>query len=187
MMKIEFIAKNDPSNTLTLFDNFIKDLDATDESIKKQLDDIGYETAEKMIEIIDDNKVRPQADDPKTLEANINTETFEDGFGVGDIQALNENAPYWPAINWGSSHMVGKRVPNGYFSPGQPNPTPDAFRQGRWNTGQDQGGMAGGNTGFAGSGKGHWSFIVNQPIPPMNYIEKTADWLDIRISAINFR
>lgn len=185
MITIDFKAKDDPTNSTNLFDTFLRSINATNQDVIKQLNAIGEETAKKMIEIIDDNKVRPQSDEPTSLEAHINCELFEGGFGVGDIQDLNENVGYWAAVNFGSSHMVGKRVPNGYFSPGQPNPTPDAFRQGRWKAGEDIVGMAGGNTGFPGTGNGHWSFIVNQPIPPMNYIEKTAIWLDNRLSNLS--
>jgi hypothetical protein len=185
MLRVEIKAKDDPANTLNLFDSLIKDIQVTDEKLKKQLDEIGPETAQKMIETIQNNKVRPQADEPNELESHINCEMFEGGWGVGDIQELNDEVGYWAAINWGSAHMVGRRVPNGYFSPGLPNPTPDAFRQGRWKPGETEtGAMAGGNTGFPGTGKGHWSFIVTNPIPPMNYIEQTADWLDSRLDKL---
>lgn len=176
MLNIEFKTRDDPGNTLNLFDTFIRDLDTTDKDIRKKLDDLGKETAEKMIEIIDDNKVRPQSDEPTTLEDHITCELFDGGFGVGDIADLNENVGYWAAVNFGSSHMVGRRVPSGFFNPGQANPSPDAFREGRWKQGDL-------DTGVPGVGA-HFSFVVNKPIPAMNYVEKTAIWLDNRIDKL---
>ena len=168
MITVTFKAKDYPGNTLNLFDSFIRELQDDSELIKKQLSELGGETALKMILCIQENKVRPQNGMPATLEHNINCENFSDGgWGVGNIEDLNQNAPWWPAINWGSSHMVGRRVPNGSFDPGIAHPTPDAFRDGRWI-----------------KGTGHWSFIVHNPIPPMNYIEKTIDWLRSEINKI---
>jgi hypothetical protein len=174
MIHIDFKAKDDPGNTLNLFDTFIKDIDVSDKEIQKKLNDIGKETADKMIEIIDDNKVRPQSDEPLDLEAHINCELFDGGFGVGDIEDLNENVGYWAAVNFGSSHMVGRRVPSGMFSPGEPAPSSDDFREGRWKPGEE----------LAGAGKKHWSFLVTKPIPAMNYVEKTATWLDNRLDKL---
>lgn len=171
MIHIDFKAKDDPSNSTNLFDTFIKDINVTDKEVQKKLNDIGKETAAKMIEIIDDNKVRPQSDEPMDLEAHINCELFDGGFGVGDIEDLNENVGYWAAVNFGSSHMVGRRVPGGAFNPGENAPSVDAFRDGRWKTGDD-------------AGKKHWSFIVTKPIPAMNYVEKTASWLDNRLDKL---
>lgn len=157
--------------------------------IKAQVDALASETAKQMKQVIVDNKKRPQSDEPTELEAAIYEEYFDDGWGVGDVDYMNQTVGYWAAVNWGSSHMVGRRVPNGYFAPGQPNPTPDAFRQGRWKVGDldDTGhSIEGGETGLQGAGQGHWSFIVGQAIPPMNYIEKTGDWLDSRLDEVQF-
>ena len=185
MFSLNIRAKDDAGGINGSFNSFIKDIDATNEELQKELKEAGSETALKMILYIQGNKVRPQNGEPSTLEKNINVEFFEGGWGVGDIEELNENAPYWAAINWGSDHMVGKRVPSGFFSPGLPNPTPDAFRQGRWNVNEiDSANIPGGDTGFPGTGGAHWSFIVSKPIPPMNYIEQTGIWLDTRLDEI---
>lgn len=186
MISIQVRAQDDFGGLYGSFNIFLKDFNALEIKIKKKLDELGNRTAQQMIQIIQDNKVRPQNGEPMSLEKNINCEHFSDGWGVGNIDELNEKVGYWAAVNWGSSHMVGKRVPSGYFSPGKPNPSPDAFRQGRWNVNElPSSGMRGGNTGFEGEGNAHWSFIVNKPIPPMNYIEKTAMWLDGELSTFN--
>ncbi len=183
-----FKSKDDPANTLNLFDSLIKDIKADNEDIKKQISLLGSQTQDKMKDFINGNKVRPQNGEAIQLENSITLEIFDkDGWGIGDIDYLNTLAPYWAAINWGSSHMVGRRVPSGYFSPGIPNPTVDAFRDGRWVENEFLGGgMVGGNTGFPGTGGAHWSFIVKNPIMPMNYIENTVFWLDDKFNAIRF-
>jgi hypothetical protein len=153
---IELVTKyGDP------FDEILKEVKADNEVMMEKFRQLGYDTAEKMISIIIQNKLRPQAGQDLDLENHIDVEFFEDGWGVGDIAELNDIAPYWAAINFGSAHMVGRRVPSGAFSPIRSNPDPTFFRQDRWV-----------------EGAGHWSFIVKNPIPAMNYIEKTVFWLD---------
>lgn len=150
----------------------MKEVQVNTEELKKSLNDLGPKTQEKMKSIIGESKVRPQNGEPLDLENHISLEYFEDGWGVGDIDILNDQAPYWAAINWGSSHLLGKRVPMGAFSPGEPKPSQDFFRQGRW------------AEGVAGYTQAHYSFIVQKPIEPMNYIETTVDWLKGQIDEL---
>ena len=148
-----------------------KDIQASvnqhEEKVRKEISDLGDDTAQKMRDTIDQGKVRPQADEPTTLEENIQCEHFTDGgWGVGDIDALNEQAPYWRAVNFGSFHMVGKKVPLGAFNPGDPEPNQESNREGRWKKGQ-----------------GKHLFTVKNPIPATNYIEKTVNWLKLKIAS----
>lgn len=152
------------------FNEIIKDIKDGLINLKEEVNKLGGETALQMILSIQGSKKRPQNGEPSDLEKNINCDFFDDGWGVGDVNLLKENAPYWAAVNWGSDHMVGKSVPNGFFSPGNPQPDFDAFRSGRWNVGTNQG------EGI-GEGRKHWSFIVQNAIPAMNYIESTVFWL----------
>ncbi len=139
-----------------------------EETLRKQISDLGDETSEKMKEIIEEGKVRPQAGEPKTLEETIKVEHFTDGgWGVGDIDSLNQEAPYWRAINFGSFHMVGKKVPVGAFNPGDPVPNQESSRQGRWK-----------------KGDGPHLFTVKNPISPMNFIEKTINFLKARFEQL---
>lgn len=159
------------------FDEIIKEVNVSTQELKQQINELATETQVEMVHVITDNKVRPQNGEPLLLENHIHIYFFEDGWGLGDVDELNQFAPYWAAINWGSDHMVGKRVPDGYFAPGGAKPEVSSFRQGRWNVGEL------GDGGF-GNGKTHWSFIVQTPIPPMNYIEKTTFWLDGKLQEI---
>jgi hypothetical protein len=164
-LKIEFLSDQG-------FKELQDSLRTDSKSLRKQVKDLGSQTAEQMKTIIKDSKVRPQAGEPTTLEANIDVEFFADdrGWGVGDIEKLNKNAEYWRAVNFGSNHLVGKRLPLGRFEPDPENGRPnDAyFREGRWKV------------------PGVFSALVKRPIPAMNYIEKTVNFLRRKINEIRF-
>ena len=105
-----------------------------EKDIQAQVRSLGGQTAQEMKAIIDENKKRPQAGEPTTLEDNIDVEYFADGvsWGVGEISKLNKNVPYWAAVNYGSDHMVGKQMPVGVFDPGIAVPDAGSFREGRF-------------------------------------------------------
>ena len=121
---------------------------------------LGGGTRDRMKEIIKGNTKRPGsvgtlAESIKAYEINANT------VGVGKVSEL---PIYWAAQNFGSGHLVGKRVV-GHFSPGNPFPDSGSFRAGR---------LIHHSTGIE-------PFIpidISKPIPPMNYIQKTVNWLN---------
>lgn len=164
-LKIEFLGEQG-------LKELQESLRADDQGLRKQVKDLGPQTAEQMKAIIKDNKVRPQAGEPTTLEDNIDVEFFESdrGWGVGDIEKLKKNAPHWRAVNFGSNHLVGKKLPLGLFEPdpenGRPNDT--YFREGRWKI------------------PGPFSALIKRPIPAMNYIEKTVSFVRKKINEIRF-
>lgn len=158
-------------NTQGGFESIIASVKNIDADLKRQIRGLGEETAQTMKETIKNNKERPQAGEPTTLENNIEVEFFSDGvsWGVGEIDRLNSNAEYWRAVNYGSKHLVGKMLPFGFFSPGQGKPSSKSSREGRWQKG------------------GSHSAIIKKPIPAMNYIQKTVDWLSRRFQQIYMR
>lgn len=92
------------------------------------------------------------------------------GYGVGNIDDLNQNVPYWRHVNYGSLAINANwihAVPRGSFVPGDPQPNRDAFRTGRWTP-----------------GAGDYIFTPSQPVPAMNYIEATVSEINSRASAI---
>lgn len=122
------------------------------------------ETLDKIRSIIRAGKKRP-AGAKDVLEDAMTSEKIGDGkdtigFGVGNIEKLKVEAPHFLAINFGSSHMVGKKVPLGAFKPGIKEPIGSAGYHSRW---------------YVGEGKR--TFIVKRPIKPIDYIERTAFWL----------
>ena len=125
---------------------------------KQEFNLIGLEVAQEMKSKISQSIKRPESS--KKLEYAITVDYFSNGWGVGRISSL---PIYWAAFNWGSGHLIGKRVPTGEFRPGNPEPNKSDFRKGRWHK------------------SGRFSFIVKNPIPATNYIERTAEWLINRI------
>ena len=168
MLNMSFVSKTgDP------FGEIIKEINADEQKTKEQINALGQETALEMKKIINDNKVRPQAGEATVLENIIDVEYFENGWGVGNLDLLQSHAPWWSALNWGSSHMIGKHLPPGTFQPGVPKPTNEDFRSGRWKKGTL--GSIGGKL---------YSPIVKKAIEATNYIEKTIFWLSSKFDAL---
>lgn len=96
------------------------------------------------------------------------------GAGVGRISFLNKEVPYWRHQNFGSvaiganwQHWVGK----GTFQPGIPQPDTGSFRDGRFVQGLNQGGKM-------------YNFFPKNPIPAMNYLEKSLAKILSKINII---
>ncbi len=166
-MSIRINYKTQPS-----FAEIIKNIDIKNKDVENSVMNLGLETKDKMHSIIKANKKRPQAGEPTKLENAIDVERIQEGkdiigWGVGNISRLEKEAPGYLAINFGSSHMVGKHLPIGGFAPGEAKPQEGSFRDGRWK-----------------KGEGSYSPIVTKPIPPMNFIETTVHWLSIALNKI---
>ena len=146
-----------------------------EKNIESQINALGSATADKMKEIINTNKKRPQSGEPTVLEDNIDVENFPDnaGWGVGNIEQLNKNAKHWRVVNLGSNHMVGEHLPPGIFEPGNPIPSSSDSRSGRWKKNN--------------SDNRSYSPIIKNPIPPMNYIQKTVNFLRRKINDIKLK
>lgn len=139
-----------------------------------ELSVIGDSAHSHMREHIDAHITRPGS--TGNLSSSI-TKDFTAGggrlfVGIGNIDILNAQAPYWYVLNYGK--MItgepfipggGKWVPRGEFQPGTPEPNPSDFRGGRWVPG------AGGHT-----------FQAKRPIEPINYIEATKMMVDAQLS-----
>lgn len=165
--RIEVIKKGKPIRAI------ISDIKNLDKLTRKQIRGLGDRTKTQMRSIIDKNKLRPQLGERK-LENTINVDHFpKGGWGVAKIIDLDKNAVYWKAINWGTGgrHPAeGKKVPPGAFKPGESKPDASQFRTGRWL-----------------AGAGNYSFYPKNPIPAMNYIEKTIHWLGNEINKLIVR
>lgn len=148
---------------ITGFDRFAQ----TQVVIIRDLSERQLERIAKETEVIIREKIQAsitRANSTGNLENSFNAEKIFRGWGVGNINFLNSQAPYWAHVNFGSS-VVGAshnhRVPQGAFNPG--NPFPDSGSAGaRWE-----------------AGAGPYSFIPTQPIAPLNYISKTLQELNL--------
>ena len=148
-----------------------------EKNMEQKVFQVGHDTLAEIKEQVSINKVRPQAGEPETLEEALTIEFFtgfEIGWGIGEIAHLNQQAPYWAAVNYGSDHLVGKHLPVGTFSPGLAMPDSGSFRDGRWKQGLNQGGST-------------YSPIVTKPIPATNYIEKTVSFLRKKFSSFRLK
>lgn len=166
MLSLKFVGKtNDPMSEI------IKEVQADTKEIQDQINSLGDQSLVIMKETIQSSKKRPQAGQPTALENAIEIEKFSDGWGIGDIEKLRKDAPWWAAFNFGSSHMVGKHLPKGVFDPGEPSPNDSFFRQGRWSKGSNYNGE-------------QYSPIVKKPIPATNFIEKTIFWVSSKFDSL---
>lgn len=135
--------------------------------IRRSIDTIqkvGDEQTRRMAELAEESIKRniqasiTRANSSGNLSNSMFVSKILNGYGVGDIRYLNENAPYWRHVNFGSTAIGAShshRVPTGSFNPGNPEPTSGGSGS-RWTT-----------------GAGSFSFIPGQPIAPLNYIAKT--------------
>jgi len=128
---------------------------------KKQIYVLAKTTEDYIKKTISESIKRPGS--TGTLAEGFETYVTSNGYGVGKISFLNKNVPYWRHQNYGSE-AIGANwqhfVPSGQFSPGLNVPDAGAFRNGRWEPGQ-----------------GSYGFMPSQPIPAMNYIEKTLAYI----------
>lgn len=128
---------------------------------ERQIRAIAEETAKAMKDNIQESITR--ANSSGNLGNSIFAEQIINGYGVGNIGFLNDNAPYWRHVNFGSVGIGAShshRVPAGAFQPGTAAPIAGGAGQ-RWET-----------------GSGNFSFIPGRPIQPLNYIAKTLSEID---------
>jgi hypothetical protein len=141
--------------------SIIKDL------ANKQIKEMTDETVEVMRNHITSSIQRPNSSG--NLANNITAEKILNGYGVGNISLLNTNAPYWHWINYGVAQS-GRTIPpatKGYFSPGDPIPNSNSFRDGRFT--QDSDG---------------YMMIPTRPIQPHNFIQRTIQEIPLIINSV---
>jgi len=134
--------------------------------------DLGSEIHTFMTSFIKSNLKRPGSTGNLIRSISYRGWTGVDNFGfeIGDISVLNSQAPYWKVINDGG---VVPPVSFGMFVPGDPQPSPSAFRQGRWFESE------------GGEEFGHgWKMTPKRAIPAMNYIEQSHHLLRIKLASI---
>lgn len=93
------------------------------------------------------------------LASGFFSEKIQEGYGIGNIDYLNQNAKYWHWQNYGIAQSGRTTPPTsiGTFTDGQPDR--NSFRQGRFI--------------HSSEGDGGYLMIPTRPLEAMNYIEKT--------------
>lgn len=133
--------------------------------MQEKLVGVAEEAVKNMQEAITKGKVRPDLGTNK-LEKSITMElisTHPGGviIGIGNITKMNQEAPYWSMIDAGGI-IPPHIVPAGFFTPGDPKPNQDSFRDGNWVTTRSVVADATGNAGYC--------FIPKKPIEGIHYI-----------------
>jgi hypothetical protein len=126
---------------------------------------LGHQTADKMIEGVQQGKKRPDKgthflEDAITAETINTTAGIE--VGVGKIEKLKAEAPYYEVIDKGGfTPNRGNLVPVGAFAPGNPKPNAGSFREGNWQV-----------------GAGKFTFRPKKAIEGIHYIDRAITWLE---------
>jgi hypothetical protein len=143
--------------------NFYKKL----ESLRHiDLTDCGEIVRKQMVNTIEANRTseekkpseRYRGQYTKHLRDVIKIVVDENGVGIGDVEELNRETPYWYKINYGGK---APGPTHGWFSDGPPLTT-----------------TGGGHALTVGKGP---SVVPDVAISPMNYIEKTGTWTQANI------
>jgi len=128
------------------------------------------------------NNIRRSIQRPNSsgnLESSVFMEKILAGYGIGNVDYLNQNAPYWHWINYGIA-QTGRRIPPSYvenssimgiFSPGLPKPDVNYEQEGRFQIGRTDNGRI-------------YPLFTSKPIEPHNYIERTVDKIPAIINLV---
>jgi hypothetical protein len=131
---------------------------------------LAEEHKKELDKAIEDTRVRPIKKTGNHLKDQIQVEKIlesgfsgivNSGYGVGNIQTLNQKAPWWAWINFGRA-FSGRTTPPqdvGSFS-GTGRPNKSDFRAGLW------------QHGAADSDGTLWNMSPKKPIEAHNYIER---------------
>jgi len=134
---------------------------------ERQIEEIARET-----EVVIKRKIteRIQRDDSTgNLAKSFTTVKLADGWGVGDIAYLNQNAKQWYWLNFGVAQS-GRTTPprsRGAFRTGNPAPSSDGGSS-RWNQ----------------SSTGQYMIQPTKPIEAKNYIQATINEINQIISTV---
>ncbi len=132
--------------------------------IDKVAKELASYTSATVREVINSKIRRPGSTGKLAHTTNWDVEKLPDGYGVGNIDKLNQTAPYWFWLNYGVAQTGRKYPPSyaennrivGHFEPGTKRPTASAYQQGRFTR-----------------GKPHYRLYPKRPMPAYNYITET--------------
>jgi len=140
------------------------DANKLEPDLKRRLNVLGMETLGFVKSYISGHKKRSQAGDPPKLENAMEITFYPLGWGIGEIDKLNKEAPHWYWINFGVAQS-GRRIPpstkefpklHGQFQPNA---------NGRFK-------------------KGGFPIFPQKAITAMNYIENTQAFINAQIPVL---
>lgn len=162
-------------------DKVVKALDHIQKGLARawfEFQEIAYDTmektAERMKERVENTRKRRKGDKSITDYLNverIGPQTAEVRLGIGNIQTLNSEIPYWYFINYGKMFKTGSSLPNYGNKVASGSFDGDKPRKGasgqRWQVGQ-----------------GKYTFKAKKPIEPKHYIEAGSEFLKREIKKV---
>lgn len=156
MARVNVKVKSDFANSQTAFILRLSD---------KQLEAIARKTEQVIKEKITERIERDGS--TGNLANSFTTVKITGGWGVGDIDFLNKQAPYWYWQNFGTAQS-GRKVPpssKGAFKSGNPRPTSGASGS-RWGS------------------NGNFFIKPKKPITAKNYIQATLNEVNQIVSSV---
>lgn len=134
----------------------------------RQIEGIARET-EKVIKAKITERSTKRENSTGNLANSFTTVKLSDGWGVGDINFLNKQAPYWFWQNFGKAQS-GRTIPprsRGQFGTGNPQPVAGGGTS-RWNQ----------------SSNGQFLIDPKKPIEAKNYIQATLNEVNQIVSSV---
>jgi len=159
-MKFRFRVLGTPIKTIQ---TKLKNLEP---NLKKEINTIGINAVNFMKTYIGGHKKRSQSGEPTRLENSIGIEFHRFGWGIGNIEKMNQQAPHWHWINFGVAQS-GRKIPpstlefpglKGHFEPSQ---------NGRFKKGSPK-----------------FPIYPKKAISAMNYIDNTRAYINSQISRL---
>lgn len=139
----------------------------------KQLSERQIEAIARETEIVIQREITARIDKREDstgkLAKSFFTVQLTDGWGVGDIDFLNQNAKYWFWQNFGIAQS-GRTIP--------------PASRGAFNTGNPKPNSAGGNSRWNQSSNGQYLIQPSKPIEAKNYIQATINQINQIVASV---
>ena len=169
-MNIQVLVQAKGANIRQIFETIVA---KSEEEFKVQLEIIAEHAAQSMREHIQSSKKRPSLG--SNLEDSIQVEDiwrFVKGYGIGNIQVLKAQAPYFECLDVGGyvPYSTVKAAPYGVFAPGE---------------GKPMGGWSGQN--WEKSGEKGYFMQPKKPITGIGYIEVGMSYIEQAIKEIKLK
>lgn len=134
---------------------------------ERQLEAIARET-ERVIKRKIQERIQRE-DSTGNLANSFTTVKIIDGWGIGDIAFLDQNAPYWYWQNFGVAQS-GRTTP--------------PISRGQFRTGNPQPSSVGGTSRWNQSLNGQYMIFPNKPIDAKNYIQATINEINQIVASV---
>lgn len=169
------------------FKDFQKNIERNISEVKSEIKNLGQEVMNQMKANVSSGIHRDGSTGKlaNAIDITVEEDTQSISVGIGSLNKLNSQAPYWFVVNYGVSFPKGSSYADAIsridslpkFIPGGGKYAP----LGSFNGNAPDGRFAGTGVGRAnwGYGTGNFTFVAKNPVHPINYIEKSSAWLSV--------